>query len=193
MSDNERLKVLMLQISQGNETAFSTVFELFFDKVHTFALKLVKNEELAEEITQDVFLKIWINRAELSRIDYFPSYLYTITRNHCFNILKRIARENTIKAIISQRSSNIDIQTEQGLLVKEYEQLLQEAIAKLSPQQRKVYTLCQLEGKKYEEAAAILGISRLTIKTHMQQALRLVRSYMESHLGICLPLIWFFL
>jgi RNA polymerase sigma-70 factor (ECF subfamily) len=167
-------------IASGDQNAFRQIFEAYSGKVYGFALKLTHSRPLSEEIVQDVFMKIWINRESLEAIRSLPAYLFTLTRNHSFNILKRIAIEEAAKLTLSKKLSGINHETEETIIFHESEQLLNQAISKLPPQQRLVYSMCQQEGLKYEEVAQRLKISRLTVKTHMQQALRSIKLHFSG-------------
>ena len=168
---------VLTRVSEGDCAAFKDLFHEFSPKVYGFALRLTHSETQAEEIVQDVFTKLWINRNSLSGVDNFPAYLYTITRNLTFNILKRISIEQKARAEFTKDFCEANCETEEAIVYRDYQNLLSNAIERLSPQQKSVYSLCQLEGLKYEEAAEKLHISRLTVKTHMQQAIRSIRSH----------------
>ncbi len=180
------LKNVLLQVSNDDQHAFCKLFETYSGKVHGFALKLTHSSTLAEEIVQDIFLKIWTNRTSLTSIDFFPAYLHTITRNHCFNVLKRLALEETTKAKIATTLKHESYETEETIIFEECQQLLDNAIEQLPPRQRLVYSLCHQEGLKYDEVAQRLNISRLTVKTQMQLALRTIKAHFGSALGATL-------
>jgi RNA polymerase sigma factor (sigma-70 family) len=116
-----------------------------------------------------------VNRSSLTSIDYFPSYLYTITRNHTFNILKRISVE--VKSKAHYIDENLELQPS---IHSEHYDDLNLAVNKLPPQQQLVYKMCYHEGLRYDEVAEKLQISHLTVKTHMQQALRTIRGYFKK-------------
>lgn len=187
---NDDLTLLLNRLASGNEIAFRKVFEEFSPKVYLFALKLTRSRIMAEEIVQEVFLKIWDTRAQLSAIDHFPSYLYVVTRNRCFNALKRIATEERVKNLLISTHTYSHTETEEAIIYKDYQHKLHQIISKLPPQQKMVYSLCHGEGLKYEEAAERLKISRLTVKTHMQQALRTIKSQFSSLLMISVTLLF---
>lgn len=73
---------ILLQVAAGNERAFTILFRRYSSKVYSFALKLTRSEELAEEVVQEVFIKIWLNREGLGEIQEFGAYLNRINRNH---------------------------------------------------------------------------------------------------------------
>lgn len=170
----------IIGVSQGDAGAFKALFECFSPKVYGYALKITHCELTAEELVQDVFLKIWLNRRSLGAVEHFPAYLFTITRNAAFNILKRLAIEQEAKAEFAKQSSQRQTNPEEAAIYGDYQHILAKAIDRLSPQQKSVYSLCHGEGLKYEEAAQKLHISRLTVKTHMQQALRAIRAHIRE-------------
>jgi RNA polymerase sigma-70 factor (family 1) len=176
MQEIKDIRNLLSRLSKNDEHAFRLIFHAFSGKVYSFSLRLTRSQETAEEMVQDVFLKIWVNRASLADIENFNGYLYTITRNLAFNTLKRMSVEEKAKTTLQRELTDKHFDTEETVIHRDYQQLLNRAISHLPPQQRLVYSLCHQEGLRYEEVAQRLKISRLTVKTHMQQALRTLKS-----------------
>lgn len=184
---NAGLNFLIYRISEGDPQAFRKMFEEFSPRVHAFALKLTHSSTTAEEMVQDVFMKIWMNRRSLRDIDHFPAYLYAMTRNLTLNVLKRMALEEKAKRSIAKESHGIHSETAEEIMYSDYHHLLTRAIEGLPPQQKLVYSLCHREGLKYEEVAQKLRISRLTVKAHMQQALRNIKSHFRTFIKVLTP------
>lgn len=164
-------------IAQGNEAAFTELFYRYRNKIYSIAFDLTDSESIAEEIVQDVFLKIWLRRASLPGVEHFTAYLFTITRNEVFTVLKKIARKQLIENAASEINPLFYIDTEERISEKEYRAILLQALEKLSVQQRQVYHLIKEEGLTREQAALKLGISQETVKTHLAQAMRNIRAY----------------
>ena len=171
-------KELLRRISKNDEAAFSELFNRYCHKVNSFAFKLTHSRVLAEEIVQEVFMKVWINRTSLCSVDYFPSYLFTITRNHTLNILKRKMQEEIAKAIFD-REIFPTYQEQESEVYNERQRILNHVVSHMPSQQRQVYTLCHQQGLKYKEVAKLLNISKLTVKAHMQHALRAIKSHFK--------------
>lgn len=186
---NERL--LLLQLAKGEEAAFSTLYHHYRDRIYTIAYGLSKSTATAEEIVQDVFLKIWIKRAALAGTTSFKDYLFIITRNHVFNLLKRSATRTAMEKQLSREDG--DMPTPDILMEhKDYQQLLQQAVVNLSPQQQQVYRLIKEQGLKREEVAAQLGLSPETVKVHLAKAMRAIRAYCLSRMDILAGvLLWY--
>lgn len=177
-------KALLHQISIGDAKSFSIIFHRYSPKVYVYALKIVKSENLAEEIAQEVFVKVWNLEEQLTQIENLDAYLRVLTRNHTLKVLRRLALEIKTSRMMAHDYQEDHNETEEYIIFKDSEKILNQAIEKLPAQQKLVYSLCHQEGLKYEEVAERLNISKLTVKTHMQHALRFLRNYVSTHTDI---------
>lgn len=168
----------LAQIAAGDQKSFAVIFDHYSKVVYPFALKLTRSQELAEEILQDVFLKVWVNRSTLPEIENLGAYLNRITRNHCYNVIRRLAHEALISAELTNAMTDEAHSTEDDVISWDLQQSLNKAINQLTPQQKLVYTMCHQDGLKYEEVASRLNLSRSTVHMHMKLALRLIRKYL---------------
>lgn len=173
----ENEQVLLERISSGDQKAFAIIFKFYSSFIYLFALKLTKSENTAEEIVQEVFVKIWTNRDQLVTVGNFGAYLNRITRNHSYDVLKRLSHEALISSELRKQISEVSNCTEDELDFRDANQSLNKAIEKLTPQQKLVYSLCHQEGLKYNEVADRLNISTSTVHSHMKRALQTIRNY----------------
>lgn len=182
---------LLYLVSEGNEQAFRKIFDHYRDKLYNYALRITDNEELAEEIVMDAFLKIWCNRTDLCVINRFDSYLYTVVRNQAFNAIKRMAHESAIIKELSLCNTEYQDFTEEAVIYNDYQHLLNNAVNQLPPQQKLVYSLSRDEGLKYDEIAEQLDISKNTVKAHLKKAVSSLRivftNYMVFALWVYFP------
>lgn len=176
---------LLKAVSEGDEKAFSEIFHLLRNRVYAIALKVTGSTAMAEEVLLDVFLKVWLKRDQLPEIEHFTAWLFTITRNHIFNLLKQTARGMSPAPLTEQEAFPLVHTDNPGTILqdKEYREVLQQAINRLPPQQKKVYHLIKEHGLKREEAAMELNISPETVKRHLSDAMQFIRVYCVSHLG----------
>lgn len=187
MSDNQTYyeKELLLRVAEGDEQAFKLIFQSYFHKLGNYVHRFTKSFIITQEIVQDVFLNIWINRAALRNIDNFSSYLFVISRNHTFNAVKKLAREYE-----KQKKWQADLQEElhlNGYTSAGYSEtliLVNKAIRALPPQQKKVFLLSREKGLTQEEIAKELGLSITTVKKHMVLALKFLRSQLGDNANI---------
>lgn len=180
---------LLKLVAEGDRNAFTQIYNNYHNKIYSIAYELTESTTVAEEIVQDVFLKIWVKRDSLNEVEHFRAYLFTITRNYVFTALKRIARKESLEVSAIQDVPLYDHDTEDRVLNNEYTRILQAAIDRLPEQQKQVYNLIKKEGLKREEAAAALHLSPETVKTHLAQAMRSVRTYCLARLDISIALI----
>lgn len=160
-------KTLLQQVSGGDERAFERLYTNHLDFLYGFILKYVKSPDLAEDLTQETFIRLWENRTALAEVESFKNYLFIAGRNITFNFLKRASRENIAKGEILHHYRPSSGEVADKLIMKEYTQWVQTVLNSLPPQTREVFRLCREQNKTYEEVAAILGISRNTVKKHM--------------------------
>ena len=182
--DNE----LQEQLKAGSEQAFAMLFDKFRGTVYGVAFKFLKSSVLAEEIVQDVFLKVWMKRSEMGAVRDFKAYLFIMTRNFIFDRIKKMSYENAMAAELKNEPSHID-DTEYLVRSHECQQLLQQATELLPPQQKQVYYMAKEEGMSHEKIAGIMNLSKLTVKAHMAKALQNIRKYLDAYLKNSLPLL----
>src|SRR5690606_39158387 len=149
--------------------------------VYTFALRYLKSTHLAEEAVQEVFVKLWRKGSTLSEIDDLQQYIFMITRNHALDCLRRRKVRDNIHVPLLDTHDATSTDTEDTILLHDTRRLLEEGIAKLPPQQQRVYRLCHQQGLTYHQAARQLSISEQTVKQHMKLALRFLRNFLQKN------------
>ena len=176
MNESKDIKNVLLDLSKNDETAFRQIFHLFSDSVYSFSLRLTRSKIDAEEIVQEVFLKIWTGRASVNTIENFAGYLFIITKNLALNVIKRRVLEEKVKIHFLKESPSVHCQPEETVIGRDYERLVKDMVKNLPPQQQLIYSMCRQEGLQYDEVAQRLKISKLTVKAHMQQALKTIKT-----------------
>ncbi|MEM0577165.1 RNA polymerase sigma factor [Flavobacterium polysaccharolyticum] len=189
MSLNSSLKdkKLLYELSQGSELAFTELYNTYKNNIYATALKITKSKDLSEEVVQDVFLKIWQNHKKLADIENIENYLFIISRNHIFDMLKKIARENNITAGVEYKNTFAN-DTDTAIKDNQYNTILNQIIEQLPPQQQKIYKMAKWEGLSHQQIGEDLGISPETVKKHMAQALKFVRNKISPYLHLFLSI-----
>lgn len=172
---------LLLKVVNGDEAAFRRLFEEHWDNIYGVAFAFTKSAVIAEEMVQDVFVKIWINRQCLSGIKKFSDYLFIVARNHILSKLRKKIHEEPFSDHLKNYFREASNLPDQQLLCKEAEHLIGRAIERLPSQQRLIYCLSRQEGLNQEEIAVKLNISKNTVKSHMSKALLFIRNYLQMH------------
>lgn len=184
---------LLTAIATGSERAFATLFHAYRDKVYSAAFRLTHSGFLAEEVVQDVFLKLWVKREVLLEIAGFEDYLFIMTRNHVFSALKRMARQQQLVDDLQLEQPVAENTTYNRMLDLEIEEIVHQAVELLPAQQKQVYLMSKEQELKRDEIAKKLRISSETVKTHLARALRHIRAYSKLKLEISISWLLFFL
>lgn len=172
---------LLSEIAQGDHRAFCSLFDHYEQYVYGFGRKLTRSNDQAEEIVQDVFLKIWVGREKLVGIENFDAYLNRLVRNQSYSVLRQnLSHAKGIEKISSTQSEKDD-SLESKIDYKETVKILNDAIVSLPEQQKRVYELCHQQGLKYEEAAEEMNISSATVHYHMKLALKAIREHFNKN------------
>ena len=173
---------LFAQIAKDNEQSFSELFKRYDKRIYPFVLKMIRSESLAEEITQEIFIKIWNNRSRLVDIDRPDSYILTLAARHTLDHIKKRLNEKKMLQRLSVIIGGEGVDATGELMnFRDSSALLQQAIDKLPAQQKKVFLLSREEGLNYQEIGERMSISGNTVRNHLVEALRSIRSYLDRH------------
>jgi len=174
--------LLKLCIKEGNEKAFATFFYAYKDKLFSFLFQITKSENKAEDLVQDVFMKIWQTRDTLSTIDNLNAYIFKIAQNAAVDQLRKMAKDILLITETLTDNETADSESPSELLLnKELKELIDNAIEQLPAQQKKIFIMRWIEGLSHEEIAHKMNISVSTAQNHMRQALINLRSYLLTH------------
>jgi RNA polymerase sigma-70 factor (family 1) len=191
LNPNSDQSKLLYELSQGNELAFTKLYNEYKNVVFSTALKITKSRILAEEVVQDVFLKIWQNHENLAEITSIENYLFIISRNHIFDMIKKIARDTSIVVDTNYKSTSTN-DTEDAIKDDQYNVILNQIVDQLPPQQQKIYKMAKWDGLSHQKIGEDLGISTETVKKHMAQALKFVRTKISPYMNMFMTLFLFF-
>ena len=173
---------LLEQLKTGSENAFTRLFDNYRGTVYGVALKFLKSPALAEEIVQDVFMKLWLKRGEMVAVKQLDAYLFIMARNFIFDRIKKMAYETAAQTSLTKPEPSVD-DTEYLVRQHQCEQLLQQAIELLPPQQKQVYYYAKVNGLSHEMIAEKMQLSKHTVKKHMAMALQAIKKYLDSRLN----------
>jgi RNA polymerase sigma-70 factor (family 1) len=173
---------LLSRLQKGDEKAFAELFYMFYDKLFGFVLGITHSKTTAEDITQEVFLKIWQNRTEMMDVENINALLFRIAQNRTIDHLRKSAREVLATSLHVELESQDDSPEPLDLLIHdELRNRLSEAVKQLPPQQQKIYTLYKEQGIQQDEIARQLNLSRSTIQSHMKLAMGNIHKYMSLY------------
>lgn len=175
---------LLRKIAAGDSAAFEVFFLQAWDHVYGIAIRLTKSPEMAEDLAQEIFIRVWNNRARLVDLDNFPAFLYTVSRNLVYDHLRnKVFREENMEEL--RRYFSTDAEAPDFMERKEQREQLNDAIGRLSPQLKAVFTLSYLEGLNHTQIAERLGITPVSSRVFLARAVSRLRKML-------LPLWWLF-
>jgi RNA polymerase sigma-70 factor (ECF subfamily) len=183
-------KELLLQIAQGDRTAFKVLYTAYFPYVQQYVSLFEPTKSSLDELTQDVFVRIWEKRARLEGVDIFKGYLFMVTRNVVFNFIRALKMRQRVQEL-DESTEPVSHELEKELLFKQYYRIAIEAMEKLPPGRRKVLKMSIDDGLTLDEIAAELQITRAGVKKQLYAATAFVRQYLQEHGEITLLLFVF--
>lgn len=173
-------KELVQSINQGNSRAFEYAFKKYYPELARFALSILRNEVWAEEIVQEVFIKIWEKRNDFRIQTGLKPYLYTAVKNRSLNHLKNKANQHS-SLDQTHKTPTQTSTADQKLSEQELKKILQDAIQQLPEKCRIIFILSRNHKFSYQEIAQKLGISKKTVEAQMGIALKKLRAYLQKH------------
>ena len=182
---------LLMRISEGDRNAFRELYQRYTPVLYPFVKSLCNDDALCEDIVQEIFIKIWDNRAKATDIQLLKSYLFKAAKNRFLNELRKQKNERTF--INNRLFNGIDTETpEQQLTFKEGMRLGEEALARLSPKRRLIVEMRIREELSLDEISLRVGASKNVVKKLLYSGLAMIRKYeLIKYFKCLLPLITF--
>jgi RNA polymerase sigma-70 factor (family 1) len=175
-----------------NEDAFKRLFDTYKNRVFGYVMAITHSPYSAEEITQEIFIKLWLCRDLLHEVENLDGYIFTVARHKTLNHLRKAAYDSKLLRELQELAMPEVNNVDERALVREYDELITDALTLLSPQRRTVYQLSRVQGLNHDEIAHCLHLSRNTVKNHMVEALRFIRHHLGQY-GSGILLLFFFL
>jgi RNA polymerase sigma-70 factor (family 1) len=181
MDQKNQEQEMLLELSKGNQAAFKMIYHEYGPKLLGNLVKLVKSDSVAQEILQDVFIKVWENHENIDVEKSFRSYLFKIAENKAFDFFRKAARDKKLQETLIAAATEQFDQIETNLFAKENAFILEKAISELPRQRQLIFRLSKLDDMSYEEISKRLGISTSTISDHIVKATKAIRDYFQKH------------
>jgi len=182
--ENER--EILTQIGKGNQNAFESLFRFYYTALSRFAFTYLKDADDAEEVVQDVFIKLWESRSKIETIQSVKSYLYRSVSNRCLNNIKHEKIKQIHRSEVINTTGHTFDTGVNTLEKKDLEKSIQIALETLPTQCRKVFELSRFQELSYKEIAEVLDISVKTVENHIGKALKIMRKELSDYLMIVL-------
>jgi len=175
-------KELFKRVSKGNIKAFETLFHTYYANLCRFASGIISDNDMAEEIVQDFFVKLWERKSQVEVETSIKNYFYRSVKNQCLNQIKHnITKAGHLQKI--QTDIRAEIQPDEYFLAQELAEKIEESIQSLPEKRKEIFRLSREEGLKYREIAKKLNLSLKTVEAQMGLAIKTLREKLRNHIS----------
>jgi len=174
-------RALLLQIAEGDEKALTGLVRLYWKNIYAHALYWMKSAEEAEELTQDVFLKIWKARSQINQVDNFENWAFIISRNTIVSAVRKKLKRPTF--LQEQELEENSWRPDRLVENQQHYQILLTGIGLLPEKRQQVFRMSRLEGLTHEQIAEQLGMHKDTVAQYIVKAVAFLKSYLQEHIG----------
>ncbi len=177
----------------GDQHAFEYLFECYHAKLFIYCFRFVKSKDLADEIVQETFIKVWNFRERIDLQYTFTSFLFKIAFNSIIDFQRKVARDASLQKEMFFHIQQSHNRTEDELIYQDLERLSKQAIEQMPEQQRIVFKMSRDKGMSHEEIATTLGISPNTVKVHIFNSLKHIRNFLQQNTDVSFIILLSFL
>jgi RNA polymerase sigma factor (sigma-70 family) len=181
--DSVQQRALLERIAVSDEAAFAELLRVYGDTIFSQAMAYVKSVEVAEELVQDIFLRVWKNRGKLWEVESLENWLFILARNLVFDSFKKKVSMPLVAILpnggYDGRMDTLtpDLHTE----ARESWQVVLKGIDQLPEKRQQVFRMSRLEGMSHKEIAKALNIHEVTVAQYIVKSLSFLKSYLEEH------------
>ena len=179
---SKSVEELLEELKIGNQKAFEQIYHRFHKWLHTLSLAIVRNNEVAEEIVEDVFFELWEKRRECDQIKSIESYLYVTVKNRSLDYYRKHSKNHFVE-IEELINLEVKISPEDIFLFEELKSYIDKSVSELPPKCAEVFRLVKLEGHSYKKAAELLSITPKTVENQLAIAVKRMVIALESYVN----------
>lgn len=174
-------KELLLRIADGDEQAFAAVFKRYFHHMYLTILRYTKRHSDAEDIVQQVFVKLWEKRESVAAIEELDKWLFTVALNEFRMRFRRNVLSDQYRQHLAEIFDEEYASPEEMLISRQKAAIVSKAIGNLSPKQQEAYLLSREEGLTYAQIATKMGLEPTTVKEHISRAVKAIKAFILEH------------
>jgi len=182
---------IIRRLKKDDKSAVDELFGYYYPRLYHFSKSILKIETGIDDILQEVFVKIWLNRQKIINAGTFNAYIFTITKNEVLNLIRSSVKDHTFKDELYLRSVAEEYQTQNQLEYDEIKTGIDHIVSSLPEKRKQVFILSRTEGLSNKEIAQQLNISKKTIEDHITHAIKHIKSAMQE-MGM-ISLLYFYL
>ncbi|TDQ75323.1 RNA polymerase sigma factor [Sphingobacterium yanglingense] len=179
--DNQRQANLLTDLRADSYEAFYAIYNELGPIIASKLLQIVKDPNIAEDLHQETFLRLWASRGQIPKESNLKAYIFTIAKNLSIDFFRKIAKDRKLQREIFQHLTITYEHVDALIQSQENAEIFQQILNLLPPQRKQVFLLIKMEGKSYQEVADFYGVSLSTIKDHMAKAMKLVKTQLKAN------------
>lgn len=176
---DEPEKLLLVRLRDGDHSAFESLYHTYSRQLYWHLSRMVKDQHLAEELLQELFVKVWHAREKVRSDRPFIGFLYLVAKQLAIDHYRRMVRQHRMQEFVRNKDPQHGETTQDQVIGAETRRLLDDAIGALPPQRRRAFELCKVQGKSHKEAGEIMGVSPFTVQNHVAKATAGIREYLH--------------
>lgn len=181
------LEKILRDLANDDKEAFDELYRLYYPKLFAYSRSFLKIDQGINDVLQEVFVKVWLNRRNIKKVETYNAFLYTITRNTLLNEIRSRLKSEEFKANIFYHAVAAEFVTQQAVEYADVKKKVDELVLQLPEKRRKIYLMSREDGKSNAEIAAELSISIKTVEDHMTHSLKFLKDRLRS-LGLIFAL-----
>jgi RNA polymerase sigma-70 factor (family 1) len=174
------IEEIILRLKQDEKKALDDLFGYYYPRLFHFSRSILKIETEIDDLLQEVFVKLWLNRQKIGNAETFNSYIFTITKNEVLNLIRTNLRNNSFKNELFQRSVAEEFQLQGQLEFNEVKSGIDQVVSRLPEKRRQIFILSRTEGLSNKEIAQQLNISEKTVEDHITHAIKKIKTSLKE-------------
>lgn len=174
----------VIRLKKGDKTAFREIYERYHRSIYTLALRYLKDHHMAEDATQDIFIKLWITKERLDPEKSLKSFLFTCLRNHVLNMIRNQKRRILAAYQLKEIHHPVSTCTEDDIQYNEYSEILNDGLDKMPERRKEVFRLKMVTDLTNAQIAEKLQISIHTVKVHYKLGTIFIKSHLKNQADI---------
>jgi RNA polymerase sigma-70 factor (family 1) len=182
---------IIRRLKKDDKSAVDDLFSYYYPRLYHFSKSILKIENDIDDILQEVFIKIWLNRQKITNPETFNAYIFTITKNEVLNLIRNRLKDQAFKDELFLRSVAEEFQIKNQLEFDEIKTEIDKIVTGLPEKRQQVFILSRTEGLSNKEIAQQLNISEKTVEDHITHAIKYIKTEMKE-MGI-ISLLYFYL
>ncbi|MEI7422020.1 MAG: RNA polymerase sigma-70 factor [Prolixibacteraceae bacterium] len=174
------IEVIINRLKRDEKSALDDLFGYYYPRLFHFSKSILKIETEIDDILQEVFVKLWLNRQKIGNVETFNSYIFTITKNEVLNLIRTNIRNNSFKNELFQRTVVEEFQLQSQLEFNEVKSGIDQVVSQLPEKRRQIFILSRTEGLSNKEIAQQLNISEKTVEDHITHAIKKIKTSLKE-------------